>query len=49
MVQSGDIDTLRNIDNVTGSQAADILTGSSSNTIKGGAGNDTIYSSAEMI
>lgn len=39
----GNTDTLRNIENVTGSQGADSLTGSSQNNwIDAGAGNDTI-------
>lgn len=46
-VSGSDTDTLRNIENIIGSDAADTLTGSSAdNQLSGGSGNDTLTGAA---
>ncbi|MGB5792578.1 beta strand repeat-containing protein, partial [Poseidonibacter sp.] len=45
-IAGGESDTIRNVENIIGSQASDVLTGNSGvNTLTGGGGNDTFKAS----
>ena len=45
-IAGGEVDTIRNVENIIGSQSSDILTGNNTvNTLTGGGGNDTFKAS----